>query len=79
MNNIKEMPPKPAAKAGAKPGVKQGEKKKKKKEPEGEGLPPLQDSETSLQEREIDLLQDLNDEFFAKASKVSVMLDLVFT
>uniref|UniRef100_A0A1B0FI93 Cilia- and flagella-associated protein 58 central coiled coil domain-containing protein n=1 Tax=Glossina morsitans morsitans TaxID=37546 RepID=A0A1B0FI93_GLOMM len=64
------MPPKPAAKAGAKPGAKQGEKKKKKKEPEGEGLPPLQDSETSLQEREIDLLQDLNDEFFAKASKL---------
>uniref|UniRef100_A0A1A9VFT5 Cilia- and flagella-associated protein 58 central coiled coil domain-containing protein n=1 Tax=Glossina austeni TaxID=7395 RepID=A0A1A9VFT5_GLOAU len=64
------MPPKPAAKAGAKPGAKAGEKKKKKKEPEGEGLPQLQDSETSLQEREIDLLQDLNDEFFGKASKL---------
>uniref|UniRef100_A0A1A9WYN0 Cilia- and flagella-associated protein 58 central coiled coil domain-containing protein n=1 Tax=Glossina brevipalpis TaxID=37001 RepID=A0A1A9WYN0_9MUSC len=64
------MPPKAAAKGGAKPGAKGGEKKKKKKEPEGDGLPPLQDSETSLQEREFDLLQDLNEEFFGKASKL---------
>ncbi|XP_065359816.1 cilia- and flagella-associated protein 58-like [Calliphora vicina] len=64
------MPPKKSiAKAG-----KKGKKDKKKEEPEPEAEPPLQDSVTSVQEKDLDLIQDLNEEFFARANKIIQML-----
>ncbi|KAM7361002.1 LOW QUALITY PROTEIN: occludin-Related Y [Cochliomyia hominivorax] len=61
------MPPKKAQK-----NEKKDKKSKKKPEPELE--PPIQDSLTSVQEKDLDLISDLNDEFFNRANKIIQML-----
>ncbi|XP_075150835.1 occludin-Related Y [Haematobia irritans] len=69
------MPPKVkifSAKAGA-PG-KKAKKGAKKIVLEPEPEPVLQDSDTSFLERELDLVTDLNDEFFNRANKTIQML-----
>lgn len=71
------MPPKmklPLAKAGAGGGDgKKGKKGKKKQIIEPEPEPVLQDSDTSFLEREVDLITDLNDDFFNRANKVFIL------
>lgn len=69
------MPPKvkvPPAKAGSGAG-KKGKKGKKKREkaPPPEPEPALQDSDISFFERDLDLIRDLNEEFFNRANKVN--------
>ncbi|XP_073818892.1 uncharacterized protein [Musca autumnalis] len=72
------MPPKvklPLAKAGAGGGDgKKGKKGKKKQKIEPEPEPVLQDSDTSFLERDVDLITDLNDDFFNRANKTIQML-----
>lgn len=62
---LKVVPAKAGA-AGKK--AKKGKIKKPIVEPEPE--PVLQDSDTSFFERDLDLIKDLNDEFFNRANKV---------
>ncbi|XP_037817937.1 cilia- and flagella-associated protein 58 [Lucilia sericata] len=64
------MPPK---KSAAENG-KKGKKDKKKKEAETEPEPPIQDSLMSVVEKDLDLIKDLNEEFFARGNKIIQML-----
>lgn len=60
------MPPKKSSVAG-----KKGKKDKKKSEPESKVEPPLQESLLSVHEKDLDLITDLNDDFFARGNKVN--------
>ncbi|XP_023292258.2 cilia- and flagella-associated protein 58-like [Lucilia cuprina] len=64
------MPPKKTASENG----KKDKKDKKKKEPEPEPEPPLQDSLMSVVEKDLDLIKDLNEDFFARANKIIQML-----
>ena len=50
------------------PKGKKGKKKKKEPPPE----PPIEFSDDQEEEKELDLVNDLNDDFFYKAYKVSI-------